>query len=174
MASFSPPDLEDRRLKLGDLQGDLSKLAWGVRMIPFFGAGFGERDRSILFSRDFIMLPRGERDPSKLCCGDRNLSIDPRGDLDCSKLPLGERCNVLVCFKLDLLGDLQTITFVTRSRSGEVWSMDRFGDLSLLMLLPLQDRITLILFSDTDDVFRSGEDLRDCDSCLPSSLIIVG
>lgn len=120
LASFSPLDLEDRRLKLGDLQGDLSKLACGVLMMPFLGAGFGDRARSTLFSRDFIILPRGERDPSKLCCGDRDLSMEPRGDFDWSKLPLGDRCKVLVCFKLDLLGDLQTMTLVTRSRSGEV------------------------------------------------------
>lgn len=52
--------------------------------------------------------------------------------------------------------------------------MDRFGDLSLLMLLPLHDRITLIFFSGAMELFLSGEDLRDCDSCLPSSLTIVG
>lgn len=82
LANFSPLDLEGRRLTLGDLHGDLSKLACGVRIIPFFGAGFGDLDLSTLFSRDFIMLPRGDLDPSKLCCGDRDLSIDPRGDLD--------------------------------------------------------------------------------------------
>lgn len=72
----------ERRLRFGDLHGDLSKLAWGVRIMPFFGAGFGERERSMLLSRDFIMLPRGDLDPSKLCCGDLDLSMDSRGDFD--------------------------------------------------------------------------------------------
>lgn len=100
--------------------------------------------------------------------------MDPRGDFDWSKLPRGDRCKVFVCFRLDLLGDLQTMTLVTRSRSGDVWSTDLLGDLSLLMLLPLQERMTLILFSGADvDVFRSGDDLRDCDSCLPRSFAMV-
>lgn len=89
-------------------------------------------------------------------------------------LPLGDLCGVLVCFKLDLFGDLQTITFVTRSRSGDR-SSDRLGDRSLLILPPLQDLMTLIFFSGAEeDLFRSGDDLSDCDSCLPSSLTIVG
>lgn len=141
--------------------------------MPFFGAGLGERDLSMLFSRDFIMPLRGDLDPSKLCCGERDLSTDPRGDLEWSKLPRGERCNGLVCFKLDLFGDLQTMTLVTRSRSGEA-SEYRLGDLSLLMLLPLQERMTLIFFSEDIEDFLSGDDLSDCDSCLPSSLTIVG
>lgn len=174
LASFSPLDFEERRLTLGDLHGERSKLAWGVLIIPFFGAGFGDRDLSTLFSRDFIMLPRGDLEPSKLCCGERDLSIEPRGDLDWSMLPLGDRWSVLLCFKLDLLGDLQTMTLVTRSRSGDVRSIDRFGDLSLLILLPLHERMTLILFSEDVEFFLSGDDLRDCDSCLPSSLTMVG
>lgn len=90
-------------------------------------------------------------------------------------LLLGERCNDFVCFKLDLFGDLQTNTLVTRSRSGDTWSIERCGDRSLLILLPLQDLTTLIFFSGADsDLFLSGEDLSDTDSCLPSSLTIVG
>lgn len=130
-------------------------------MIPFFGAGLGDLDLSTLLSRDFIILPRGDLDPSKLCWGDRDLSIDPRGDLDRSKLPLGDRCIVLVCFRLDLFGDLQTMTLLTRSLSGDVRSIDLLGDLSLLILLPLQERITLILFSWLEELFFSGDDLRD-------------
>lgn len=174
-ASRSPEEREARRLVAGERLGDRSKLACGVRMIPFLGGGLGERARSQLLSRDFMIEPRGERDPSKLCCGECDLSIDPRGDLVRSRLPRGDRA--FVCFRLDLFGDLHTKTFVTRSRSGDR-SEARLGDLSVArlgersrsMLPPLHERITLIFFS----IFLSGEDLRDSDSCLPSSLTIVG
>lgn len=161
-----------RRLAAGDLLGERSKLACGVRMMPFLGTGFGERARSTLFSRDFMMLPRGDRDPSKLCCGERDLSIEPRGDFDWSKLPRGERCDALLCLRLALFGDLQTMTLVTRSRSGDARSAARLGERSRLMLLPLHERITLMRFSGA--AFLSGDDLRDWDSCLPSSLTMVG
>lgn len=142
--------------------------------MPFFGPGLGDLALSTLFSRDFMMLPRGEREPSKLCCGDRDLSIESRGDLLWSKLPLGDFWRDLVCLRLDLFGDLQIITLVTRSLSGD-WSIDLFGDLSLLMLLPLPERITLIFLSaEHVELLRSGDDFRECDSRLPSSLTIVG
>lgn len=92
--------------------------------------------------------------------------MELRGDLVRSMLLRGDR-----------LGDLYTITLVTLSLSGDVdESTEQLGDLSLLILPPLHERTIFIFLSDSVEGLRfgSGEDLREIDSCLPSSFTIVG